>query len=154
MIGSLQLIRLTTWKLIALHLPSSPLLQSYQDDFNETSEELCWLQIAWIYTVFIAVVFGGLAGLTQAILGSPGDLPDTIKCIHERGSIPIRQAPSMFICSAFSITAGGHNLPRNPGHTCSNNLTVIRFLQCHLEAWEQTDVFRSVAAYLKDQSWC
>ena len=68
------------------------------------------LQVAWIYTVFIAVVFGGLAGLTQAILGSPGDLPDTIKCIHEQGSIPIRQAPSMFICSAFSITAGASHL--------------------------------------------
>ena len=64
-------------------------------------------RVAWVYTVVTALVFGGLAGVTQRILGSPGDLPDTIKCIHERGSIPIKQAPSMFICSAFSITAGG-----------------------------------------------
>lgn len=55
-------------------------------------------------------MFGGLAGLTQAVLGSPGDLPDTIKCIHERGAIPIKQAPSMFICSAFSIVAGIENV--------------------------------------------
>ena len=54
----------------------------------------------------MAVVFGTLAGITQRILGSPGDLPDTIKNIHERGCIPAKQAPSMFICSAFSITAG------------------------------------------------
>ena len=66
-----------------------------------------WLQVAWVYTVLAAVVFGGLAGWTQRVLGSPGDLPDTIKCIHERGAIPAKQAPSMFICSAFSITAGG-----------------------------------------------
>lgn len=64
-------------------------------------------KVAWIYTVSVAVVFGGLAGLTQRILGSPGDLPETIKYIHKCGAIPLRQAPSMFICSAFSIVAGG-----------------------------------------------
>ena len=72
-------------------------------------------QVAWVYTVVIAVVFGGLAGLTQRILGSPGDLPETIKYIHKCGAIPARQAPSMFICSAFSITAGDcHPFPLLP----------------------------------------
>lgn len=64
------------------------------------------VQVAWVYTVLISLVFGGLAGLTQRVLGSPGDLPETIHCIHEKGYIPAKSAPSMFICSAFSITAG------------------------------------------------
>lgn len=58
------------------------------------------------YTVVAATVMGFLCGFTQLLMGSPGDLPETVRAIHERGRIPVNQAPCMFICSAMSITAG------------------------------------------------
>lgn len=98
-----ELLLWVIWEVVP-HKLVQPLLERGQNTHSWFPEVD---KVAWIYTVSIAVAFGGLAGLTQAVLGSPGDLPDTIKCIHERGAIPIKQAPSMFICSAFSITAGG-----------------------------------------------
>ena len=59
-----------------------------------------------MYTVVVATVMGTLVGVTQRVLGSPGDLPEVVHQIHTSGRIPIRQAPSMFVCSAFSIVAG------------------------------------------------
>ena len=65
------------------------------------------VQVAWIYTLFMATLMGLLVGVTQRILGSPGDLPEVVHQIHTSGRIAISQAPSMFVCSAFSIAAGG-----------------------------------------------
>lgn len=59
-----------------------------------------------MYTVVTATLLGGLVGVTQRLLGTPGDLPDTVSNVHKRGYIPIKQSPSMFICSSFSISAG------------------------------------------------
>jgi hypothetical protein len=63
-------------------------------------------QVAWVYTLAMATLMGLLVGLTQRLLGSPGDLPEVVHHIHTSGRIPIKQAPSMFVCSAFSIAAG------------------------------------------------
>ncbi|KAL3161825.1 hypothetical protein ABBQ38_008915 [Trebouxia sp. C0009 RCD-2024] len=62
--------------------------------------------------------------MTQRVLGSPGDLPDTVRDIHEKGYISISKAPSMFLCSTFSIAAGGSLGPEAPllalcGASCS-----------------------------------
>ena len=64
------------------------------------------IQVAWVYTLFMATLMGLLVGVTQKILGSPGDLPEVVHQIHTSGRIAISQAPSMFVCSAFSIAAG------------------------------------------------
>ena len=40
--------------------------------------------IAWIYTVVLSTLMGTLAGVVQSIMGSPGDLPETIAAIHEK----------------------------------------------------------------------
>lgn len=69
------------------------------------SARLCW-QVAWLYTISTSTFMGFLVGASQIILGTPGDLPETVKNIHEKGFVPPEQAPSMFIVSAFSITAG------------------------------------------------
>jgi hypothetical protein len=68
------------------------------------------LQVAWVYTVAVATLMGALVGATQRLLGSPGDLPEVVHQIHTQGRIPIRSAPSMFVCSAFSIAAGAASL--------------------------------------------
>eukprot|EP01024_Parvocaulis_polyphysoides_P059062 TRINITY_DN6376_c1_g1_i4.p1 TRINITY_DN6376_c1_g1~~TRINITY_DN6376_c1_g1_i4.p1 ORF type:complete len:548 (-),score=50.44 TRINITY_DN6376_c1_g1_i4:628-2271(-) len=84
---------------------------------NSLENNIDWFTVdrfAWIYIPIIGVIFGTLAGLVQIVVGFPGDLPDTIKCVHERGYIPVKQAPSMFLCSAFSINAGGSLGPEAP----------------------------------------
>lgn len=64
-----------------------------------------------MYTLFMATLMGLLVGVTQKILGSPGDLPEVVHQIHTSGRIAISQAPSMFVCSAFSIAAGACSQP-------------------------------------------
>lgn len=92
------------------------------------SKKVSWFpavdRIAWVYTVVLSTCFGFLAGMTQRVLGSPGDLPDTVRDIHEKGYISISKAPSMFLCSTFSIAAGGSLGPEAPllalcGASCS-----------------------------------
>ncbi|MCJ1242616.1 Ankyrin repeat and BTB/POZ domain-containing protein 1 [Varicellaria rhodocarpa] len=92
------------------------------------SRKVSWFpevdRIAWVYTVLLSTGFGFLAGMTQRVLGSPGDLPDTVRDIHEKGYISITKAPSMFLCSTFSIAAGGSLGPEAPllalcGASCS-----------------------------------
>ena len=56
--------------------------------------------------MLVSSLMGLLVGLTQVVLGTPGDLPEVVKNIHEKGFVPPEQAPSMFVCSAFSIVAG------------------------------------------------
>lgn len=46
------------------------------------------VHLAWVFTVAAATFMGTLAGLTQRLLGFPGDLPDTVECIHHK----VRQA--------------------------------------------------------------
>ena len=72
------------------------------------------VQVAWVYTLFMATFMGLLVGVTQRILGSPGDLPEVVHQIHTSGRIAISQAPSMFVCSAFSIAAGEQLLSSSP----------------------------------------
>lgn len=95
---------------------------------NHLSDKVSWFpamsRVAWVYTVVLSTMFGFLAGMTQRLLGSPGDLPDTVRDIHEQGYISISKAPSMFLCSTFSIAAGGSLGPEAPllalcGASCS-----------------------------------
>ena len=95
---------------------------------NHLSSRVSWFpaadRIGWVYTVLLATFFGTLAGLVQRLMGSPGDLPDTVRNIHEQGFIDVRQSPSMFLCSTFSIAAGGSLGPEAPllalcGASCS-----------------------------------
>ncbi|KAK9821879.1 hypothetical protein WJX74_008487 [Apatococcus lobatus] len=91
-----------TWEWVPERLVE-PMLRDAHERLRFPSPD----RLGWIYTLSVSTFMGTMAGLTQRWLGSPGDLPDTVRCIHRKGSIPIRQAPSMFICSAFSIAAGG-----------------------------------------------
>lgn len=99
-----------------------------QPVLQHLSKKVSWVptvdRTAWVYTVVLSTFFGFLAGMTQRVLGSPGDLPDTVRDIHEKGYISISKAPSMFLCSTFSIAAGGSLGPEAPllalcGASCS-----------------------------------
>jgi len=43
--------------------------------------------VAWLYTVAMSTLMGTLAGVVQSIMGSPGDLPETIAAIHEKARL-------------------------------------------------------------------
>lgn len=67
----------------------------------------CWIVIASL-TMCIGV------GLTVVCLGDPGDLPYTIKCVHEKGYISMGHVPPMVLASMFSIVGGGSLGPEAP----------------------------------------
>lgn len=66
-----------------------------------------WIPIAG-FTMCIGV------GLTVMLLGDPGDLPYTIKCVHEKGYISLGHVPPMVLASMFSIVGGGSLGPEAP----------------------------------------
>ncbi|GMH39505.1 hypothetical protein BSKO_07403 [Bryopsis sp. KO-2023] len=70
--------------------------------------------VGWIYTVFVASLFGATAGMMQILVGDPGDMPSTFQTVHSEGIIPIKTAPAMYLCSTFSIVAGASVGPEAP----------------------------------------
>ena len=59
------------------------------------------LQVLWIPLVLVIIAIG--IGLTVQIMGDPGDLAYTIKCVHSTGYITIDHAIPMVFASLFSI---------------------------------------------------
>ena len=57
--------------------------------------------VAWVYTVAMSTLMGTLAGVVQSIMGSPGDLPETIAAIHEKARL------QMQICCSTPLTIRG-----------------------------------------------
>lgn len=41
-------------------------------------------RVAWVFTVATATAMGTAAGAVQSLMGSPGDLPETVDMIHEK----------------------------------------------------------------------
>lgn len=68
----------------------------------------------WIWIPFIGMICAVLVGLSIIILGFPGDLPYTVKCVHKLGYVPLGHAPSMVAASQLSILGGGSLGPEAP----------------------------------------
>lgn len=66
----------------------------------------------WIPLAGFTMCLG--VGLTVMYLGDPGDLPYTIKCVHEKGYIAMGHVPPMVLASMFSIVGGGSLGPEAP----------------------------------------
>jgi H+/Cl- antiporter ClcA len=71
-----------------------------------------WAHILWIPLVGFILVIG--VGLSVVLLGDPGDLPYTIKCVHEKGYIAMSHVMPMVVASLFSIVGGGSLGPEAP----------------------------------------
>lgn len=71
---------------------------------------------AWqpLWIPLIGVPMAGLVGLTVRFLGEPGDLPYTVKCVHERAYVSTDHVLPMVLASQFSILAGGSLGPEAP----------------------------------------
>ena len=71
-----------------------------------------WAYVYWIPLVGFTLCLG--VGLSVVFLGDPGDLPYTIKCVHEKGFIAMGHVPPMLMASMFSIVGGGSLGPEAP----------------------------------------
>lgn len=74
-----------------------------------------WLpRFYWIWIPFIGMICALFVGLSIKLLGFPGDLACTVKCVHRMGYVPISHAPSMIAASQISILGGGSLGPEAP----------------------------------------
>lgn len=88
---------------------ASPLLTRLADAFDTSLD-----RVAFLYILTATTVFATLAGVVQRFMGFPGDLPNTVGHVHKMEAVPIRQLPSMFLCSICTIVSGGSLGPEAP----------------------------------------
>jgi len=88
---------------------ASPLFRRLAERWNgETGD------VGFVYVLVASTLFGTMAGVVQKYMGFPGDLPNTVGHVHKMEAVPIRQLPSMFLCSLCTIVSGGSLGPEAP----------------------------------------
>jgi H+/Cl- antiporter ClcA len=70
------------------------------------------LHVLWI--PLVGMTMAACLGLSVIILGEPGDLPYTVKCVHEKAYVSMDHVMPMVVASGFSILAGGSLGPEAP----------------------------------------
>lgn len=68
----------------------------------------------WLWIPFMGMTCAVLVGVSIVIMGFPGDLPYTVKCVHKLGYVPLGHAPAMVATSQISILGGGSLGPEAP----------------------------------------
>lgn len=68
----------------------------------------------WMWIPIMGMICAILVGVSIKVLGFPGDLAYTVKCVHKMGYVPIGHAPSMVAASQLSILGGGSLGPEAP----------------------------------------
>lgn len=71
-----------------------------------------WAYVLWIPLVGFTMAIG--VGVTVVFMGEPGDLPYTIKCVHEKAYVAMSHVMPMVCASQFSILGGGSLGPEAP----------------------------------------
>lgn len=71
-----------------------------------------WAYPLWIPLVGFTMAIG--VGATVKYMGEPGDLPSTIKCVHEDAYVAMSHVMPMVCASQFSIIGGGSLGPEAP----------------------------------------
>jgi len=70
------------------------------------------LEVLWI--ALIGFLMAVLVGLSVQVMGEPGDLAYTIKCVHDKAYISMSHVLPMVAASQFSILGGGSLGPEAP----------------------------------------
>jgi H+/Cl- antiporter ClcA len=70
------------------------------------------LRLLWV--PLVGVTMAALVGVTVRYVGEPGDLPYTVKCVHEQAYVSMDHVLPMVLASQFSILAGGSLGPEAP----------------------------------------
>jgi hypothetical protein len=71
----------------------------------------------YLYVLWIPLIGFGMAvglGIVVKVMGEPGDLPYTVKCVHEKGYVAMNHVMPMVMASQCSILAGGSLGPEAP----------------------------------------
>lgn len=98
-----------TWKSIPNKV-LMPLLEKMHADMGFPEP----VKVAWVYILFVAVVLGGMNGVSRRLLGYPGDMPHTVAMVHAHGAVPIQEVLPMFFCSLATVTSGSSLGPEAP----------------------------------------
>lgn len=81
-------------------------------DDTATSSAALIVSSLWIPSIgFLMALF---VGLTVQYMGEPGDLPYTIKCVHDQAYVAMDHVMPMVAASQFSILGGGSLGPEAP----------------------------------------
>jgi H+/Cl- antiporter ClcA len=75
-----------------------------------------WLPeyLHWVWIPLVGFTMSILTGLSVVIMGEPGDLAYTIKCVHDKAYISMDHVMPMAVASQFSILGGGSLGPEAP----------------------------------------
>jgi H+/Cl- antiporter ClcA len=76
------------------------------------SEWPAGLRLLWV--PLVGATMAALVGVTVRYVGEPGDLPYTVKCVHEQAYVSMGHVLPMVLASQFSILAGGSLGPEAP----------------------------------------
>ncbi|CDF37125.1 unnamed protein product [Chondrus crispus] len=68
----------------------------------------------WVWIPIVGMICAILVGVSIKVMGFPGDLAYTVKCVHKMGYVPIGHAPAMVASSQLSILGGGSLGPEAP----------------------------------------
>jgi H+/Cl- antiporter ClcA len=68
----------------------------------------------FLWVPLIGFSMAACLGLSVVYLGEPGDLPYTVKCVHEKAYVSMDHVVPMVVASQFSILAGGSLGPEAP----------------------------------------
>lgn len=71
-------------------------------------------EFQWIWIVLIVITFSIGVGTSIYVMGDPGDLKYTVKCVHEKSFIGMDHVPPMVVASLISIVGGGSLGPEAP----------------------------------------
>lgn len=68
----------------------------------------------WLWIVIVGLTMAVAVGASVSCLGDPGDLPYTVKCVHEKAYIAMDHVLPMVCASQFSIVGGASLGPEAP----------------------------------------
>mmetsp|Transcript_13580 Transcript_13580/g.29821 ORF Transcript_13580/g.29821 Transcript_13580/m.29821 type:complete len:599 (-) Transcript_13580:185-1981(-) len=84
------------------------------EDLPEILYENVSPSLHWTWIPLLGFFLAAFVGLSVVFLGEPGDLPYTIKCVHEKAYVAMDHVLPMVAASFFSILGGGSLGPEAP----------------------------------------
>ena len=88
--------------------------------WHDVPQRIDWLTSAsgggpdWLWIPIVGFTLALGVGVTVVYMGEPGDLPYTIKCVHDHAYLAMDHVMPMVAASQFSILAGGSLGPEAP----------------------------------------
>lgn len=88
-----------------------------------------WAYVLWIPLVGFTMAIG--VGVTVVFMGEPGDLPYTIKCVHEKAYVAMSHVMPMVCLQSEYVLVDGQFLG------WANSLFFLRYVLLNSVSWEE-----------------